>query len=275
MLGEEGAMSPSELQLWALVVGLLIFGSVVVVLFLRRRAAERAAGGPLTISDGLSLHPTSVEPAPTAATPPAPTPSDSRAGRRRREPPPPPGAPGELASAIRSLILRAIAERAPAGWSALVLCPPPHPELITWHIHLAAEVALDLQDGRSVAVAAPLASHEWQLSGGRVVGIGEGEPHPPPTDETVRLRVTGPYLVVAVRQANDRPPELSAKVMTADGDELPETRAVATDTRAAQSALRDAVEHAVGSRMLGTPPAVGYRRSSWAGHEKVWLSIAG
>lgn len=265
-------MSQGEIQLWALAIGLLIFGSVVVLLFVRRRAAERAAGGPLTISDGLSLHPTKAEPVTTASDPTAP---EARPARRRREPPPPTGSPAELASAIRSLILRAVAERAPSGWSALVLCPPPHPELVTWHVHLAPEVALDLQDGRSVTVAAPVPSHEWQLSGGRVVAIGEGEPDPPPTDETVGVRVTGPYLVVAVRQASGRPPELSARVMTADGDELPQSRAVATDTRAVQAALREAVEHAIGSRMLGTPPAVGYRRSSWAGHERVWLGISG
>jgi hypothetical protein len=184
------------------------------------------------------------------------------------------GSPGELTSAIRSLILRTVAERSPAGWSALVLCPPPHSELITWHVHLAPEVALDLADGRSVAVAAPLASHEWQLAGGRIVSIGEGEPDPPPTEETVGLRVTGPYLVVAVRLTVGQAPELTARVMLAAGDEMPQSRAVATDTRAVQSALRQAVEHAVGSRMLGTPPAVGYRRSSWAGHERVWLTVA-
>jgi hypothetical protein len=104
--------------------------------------------------------------------------------------------------------------------------------------------------------------------------VGEGETDPPPTEETVGLRVTGPYLVIAARRAAGQPPDLTARVMLADGEEMPQSRAVATDTRAVQSALRQAVEQAVGSRMLGTPPAVGYRRSSWAGHERVWLTIA-
>src|SRR5262249_37557334 len=144
-------------------------------------------------------------------------------GRRRPIAPPPRGAPGEQASAIRSLILRTVAERAPAGWSALVLCPPPHPERMSWHVHLAPAVALDLKDGRTVTVAAPPASHEWQLAGGRTVGIGDGEPDPPPTDETVNVRVTGPYLIVTVSQAGSNPPELSARVMTAGDDDLPRT----------------------------------------------------
>lgn len=261
-------MSQGEIQLWVLLIGLLLFAAIAGLLYKRRQARERAAGGPTgprTDDLGKNLDPTPMAPFPTAA--------ETRPARRRPGPAPA-TSPGELASAIRSLLLRAVAERAPAGWSALVLCPPPHPELMTWHVHLAPEIALDLQDGRSVAVAAPVTSHEWQFSGGRVVSVGEGETDPPPTDDTTGLRVTGPYLVVAVRLPSGGAPELSARVMTADDEELPQTRASATDTRAVQSALREAVGHAVGSRMLGTPPAVGYRRSSWAAHERVWLSIA-
>ena len=163
-------MSNGTVQILALVIGLLVFGAIVGLLFVRRRAAERAAGGPLHggIDDmGKNLDFTR----PVVAQPT----SEASSGRRRPASPPPTGSPIELASAIRSLILRAVADRAPAGWSALVLCPPPHPELMTWHVHLAPKVALDLQDGRSVTVAAPLASHEWHLAGGRVVGIGDGD----------------------------------------------------------------------------------------------------
>jgi hypothetical protein len=262
-------VSQSQIQLTVLVIGLLLFGAVIGLLFLRRRAAEHRDGGPPTHqTDDMG------RPLPEAGTAETVTTLTARPERRRPEPPPLSGSPGELTSAIRSLILRTVAERSPAGWSALVLCPPPHSELITWHVHLAPEVALDLADGRSVAVAAPLSSHEWQLAGGRIVSIGEGEPDPPPTEETAGVRVTGPYLVVAVRLTDGRTPELTARVMLADGEEIPWSRAVATDTRAVRSALRQAVEHAVGSRMLGTPPAVGYRRSSWVGHERIWLTIA-
>jgi hypothetical protein len=262
-------VSQSEIQMTVLVIGLLLFGSIIGLLFVRRRASERASGGPTPprTDDMGRLVPRSPSPEPSLE-------PMLRPARRRPEPPPSAGSPAELASAIRSLILRAVAERVPAGWSALVLCPPPHSELITWHVHLAPVVALDLTDGRSVAVAPPLPSHEWQIPGGRVVEVGDGEPDPPPTEETIGLRVSGPYLVVAVRQAVGQAPELTARVMLSDGEEMPQSRAIATDTRAVQSALRQSVEQAIGSRMLGTPPAVGYRRSSWAAHERVWLTVA-
>jgi hypothetical protein len=171
--------------------------------------------------------------------------------------------------------MRAVGERAPAGWSALVLCPPPHPELMTWHVHLSPEVALELQDGRVLTVVAPPSLHEWQLSGGRTVHIGDGDPEPAPTDETVTLRVTGPYLIVAASLPRGRAPELVARVVSAEGDDLPQQRAVAAEARSMQAALREAVEQAVGSRMLGVPPTVAYRPPSWASHERVWLTIAG
>jgi hypothetical protein len=146
---------------------------------------------------------------------------------------------------------------------------------MTWHVHLSPEVALDLQDGRVLPVAAPVPSHAWQLAGGRTVRIGDGDPEPAPTDETLALRVTGPYLIVAASLPRDRPPELVARVVSADGDELPHQRAVAADPRSVQAALREAVEQAIGSRMLGAPPSVRYRRPSWNSHERVWLTISG
>jgi hypothetical protein len=63
--------------------------------------------------------------------------------------------------------------------------------------------------------------------------------------------------------------------MTVGDEDLPQPRAATTDIRAMQAALREAVELAIGSRMLGSPPTVAYRRSSWNGHERVWLTVRG
>jgi len=261
-------VSQGDVQLWALLIGFVVFATVVGALFARRSMSAGPSPDEPTVDDLGYV----VRPAPEAA--PAPM-SGPRPVRRRPDDPPPAGSPAELASAIRSLILRVVAERAPAGWSALVLCPPPHAEQMTWHVHLAPAVSLDLRDGRSVPVATPRASHTWQLAGGRSVAVGEGDPHPAPTDDTASIRVTGPYLAIAIDGAAGAAPHLSARVMLASGDELPRPRAPATDLRAVQAALREAVEQAVGSRMLGAPPAVAYRRPSWAGHERIWLAISG
>jgi len=264
--GGRRPVSQGDVQLWALLIGFLVFGTVVGALFVHRQLTG-AATDRSTVDDLGRV----VRSAPDT---PGPVAGGVRADRRRPDTPPPLGSPGELASAIRSLTLRVVAERAPAGWSALVLCPPPHPEQMTWHVHLAPAVALDLRDGRSVPVAPPRASHEWRLAGRRTVGVGEGDPDPAPTDDTVSVRVTGPYLAIAINGATGEAPALSARVMLASGDELPQPRALATDMGAVGAALREAVEQAVGSRMLGSPPAVAYRGPSWAGHERVWLSIS-
>jgi hypothetical protein len=145
---------------------------------------------------------------------------------------------------------------------------------MTWHVHLVPEVALDLRDGRTVTVSAPVMSHEWQLPDGRTVGVGDGDPDPPPSDETSAVRVTGPYLIVAVTQESGQAPVLVARVVLSGGEELPQPRAATTDLRAVQGALREAIELTVGSRMTGTPPAVGYPRASWSAHERTWLTVS-
>jgi hypothetical protein len=100
---------------------------------------------------------------------------------------------------------------------------------------------------------------------------------PLPTDDAVAVRVTGPYLVVVVGPHADadgeRRPRLTARVVTT-GDALPEPGAPLSDQRAVQAALREAIELAIGTRMSGTLPAVGYRLTAWAGHERTWLTIS-
>jgi hypothetical protein len=256
--------------MWAFLVGLGVFVGLVLLLFVLRRFRERGAPkeSPVSGPDGSETGGSD----PTA-------PLGQRADARGRQHPPDAGAPvggrvSELGIGVRSLLLRTVAERAPAGWSALVLCPPAHPDRMTWHVHLAPVVALDLKDGRSVPVSGPAPSHEWQLAGGRTVGIGDGDSVPPPTDETVNVRATGPDLVVEVRREGDQPAVLTAQVLGEAADELPRPRAAASDVRAVQGALREAVELAVGSKMLGPAPAAGYRPASWAAHERVWLTIS-
>jgi hypothetical protein len=145
---------------------------------------------------------------------------------------------------------------------------------MSWHVHLAPAVALDLQDSRTVPAAAPEPSHLWQVAGGRNVGIAEGDPDPPPNAETLAIRVTGPYLIVSVTRDDGGEPMLVARAVDADGAELPRPRAAATDVRAVQAALREAIELTVTLRMGSTPPAVGYPPASWSGHERTWLTIA-
>ena len=260
-------MSPNDVQWWSLVVGLALFAALALALLVARRLRERrdrsspTAGYGALGDDGASG--LAADDGETA----------SPRVRRRPASPPPTGEPRELASAIRTAILRSVAERAPAGWTALVLSPPTHPERMTWHVHLAPEVALDLRDGRTVAVVAPDATHEWHVAGGRIVSVGDGDPDPPPGDETVTVRVTGPYLTVAVAGEPDKSSQLVARVVLAGDDELPSPRAVATDLRAVQGALREAIELAVGSRMAGPSPTAGYPPASWRAHERTWLTI--
>jgi hypothetical protein len=264
--GEEHApVGQHDPSFWALLVGLPLLGLLAGALYLRRRLRGPAQNGGTDLWPALpptvATNPDTTELAPASNTP-----------RRRHRSASPPASDQELASAVRSTILRMVAERAPAGWVTLVLCPPSNPELMTWHVHLAPEVALDLRDGRSVPVAPPASLHEWRLPGGRIVGVGDGDPEPGPAAETVTIRVTGPYLVVVVQKENGHEALLTARVMgCADGS--PELRAAPSDLRAVRAALREAIELAVGTRMLGSPPTLGYGLAAWNGHERVWLTI--
>jgi hypothetical protein len=153
-----------------------------------------------------------------------------------------------------------------------VLCPPPHAAMMTWHVHLAPQVAVDVPDGRSVPVNPPPPSHEWQLPGGRRVGVGNGDPEPAPVTDASAVRVTGPYLQVTVHTAADQAPVLVARV-EGSPDGSPELRAALTDLKASQAVLREGVELAIATRMLGWPPTLGYGLSGWSGHERVWLTV--
>jgi hypothetical protein len=263
--GEGRPVSPNDVQWWSLIVGLGVFVGLVMVIFTLRRVRERRHGPTSPAGEFVADRSPSTQ----SAYPEEP----ERSARRRPVTPPPSGEPGELASAIRSAILRTIAERAPAGWTALILSPPPHRERMTWHLHLAPDVALVLRDGRTITASPPAATHEWQIARDRVVGVGEGDPEPGPSGELSTIRVTGPYLTVVVQMTEDQAPTLVAQVVVSDGDTPPQPRATATDPRAITGALREAVELAVGSRLAGATPAVGYALASWSAHERTWLTI--
>jgi hypothetical protein len=258
-------VSPNDVQWWSLVIGLAVFVAVIALTFALRRLRERRGSSTGPSGEFVAERGAAARGATSGVA--------ARSGRRRPAPPPPTGEPRELASAIRSAILRAVAERAPAGWTALVLAPPPHPDRMTWHVHLVPAVALDLRDGRTVTVAPPAATHEWQVAGGRAISVGEGDPEPAPGEEAVAVRVTGPYLTVMVGNEDGEAPVLVARVVPAGDEELPRPRAVATDPRAIQGALREAMELTVGSRMGGTAPTAGYPLGSWRAHERIWLAI--
>jgi hypothetical protein len=260
-------VSQLDIQWWSLMVGLAIFVTIVALLLVGRRIRERR-GGPPDVTGEFVVNRRPVAP------PAGPQTAESR-GRRRPTSPPPPVSPAELASALRLSVLRITAERIPVGWSALILSPPTHPDRMTWHVHLVPEVSLDLVDGRTIAAQPPEPSHEWQLPGDRIAAVGDGDPDPPPGPETVTVRVAGPYLLVAVSRDAEDAMLLIAQVVQASGDELPRPRAAATDPRAVQGSLRQAIELTVGSRMSGAPPTVGYPLASWTSHERTWLTVSG
>jgi LPXTG-motif cell wall-anchored protein len=266
---ERAPVGQHDPSFWALLVGLPLLGLLAGALYIRRRRR-----GPIE-NAGTDLWP-ALPPAVAAEAESGPeedVPAPTSVRRRPRATAPPAG-DQELASAVRSTILRTVAERAPVGWTTLVLCPPPHPELMTWHVHLAPDVALDLRDGRSVPATTPASSYGWSLPGGRTVRVGEGDPTPGPTAETVTVRIHGPYLKVAVHRGAGQAPILSAQVVgLADGS--PDLRAAPSDLRGVRAALREAIELAVGSRMLGSPPSLGYGLAAWNGHERVWLTTDG
>jgi hypothetical protein len=258
-------VSQLDAQWWSLVVGLAIFFAVVALLLIGRRRRERRGGSSEVGGEFVVTR--------RPAAPPAGPPGAEGRGRRRTAAPPPPVSPGELATTLRLAIVRATAERIPVGWSALILSPPPHPDRMTWHVHLVPDVALDLADGRTIAVHAPEPSHEWQLPSERTATVGDGDPEPAPGPETVTVRVSGPYLLVAVSRDAEGAMVLTAQVVQASGEELPRPRATATDPRAVQGALQQGIELTVGSRMAGAPPTVGYPQASWSSHERTWLTV--
>src|SRR5215212_7485378 len=92
-------VSQGDVQLWALLMGFLVFGTVVGALFVRRRLITGSSpDGPMVDDLGHVVRPT-----PEATRAPS---GGVRPERRRPDAPPPVGSPGELASAIRSLTLR-------------------------------------------------------------------------------------------------------------------------------------------------------------------------
>src|SRR3954447_25207299 len=99
-------MSQNEVQLWALLVGFLLLGIIVGVLFVRRRRIERAGG---SMMERGSLHrwerTVETEPSDAPVWEPGRRLETVPRSERRSPDPAPPASAGELASAIRSLIL--------------------------------------------------------------------------------------------------------------------------------------------------------------------------
>ena len=197
-----------------------------------------------------------------------------------KEPPAEPAAPAPttapdtrvVADAVRTAILQAVAERCPAGWTALALSPPPNPRRMTWHLHLEADVALDLVDGRTIPAAPPAASHEWKLPSGRAARLAFGDPAPPPGPETRVVRVTGPYL--SVTRDGEAPGRILVR-LTAGPDAHHEYRADADDPGALGTMLAQALSGAISGPRGVESTAMGYSPASWRAHERAWLHVLG
>ncbi|MCC6174688.1 MAG: hypothetical protein IT305_05235 [Chloroflexi bacterium] len=267
-------MESGYLTSLALVVGGLLLGLVLALgavhLQAGRGRTHESAGVGSSDASGKS-HPDGIPvPPPDVAASPV-----EQGGKRTRPTltAPPPPDERDLAATLRAALVQAVAERVPAGWSALVLSPPPSRGPMTWHVHLMPQISLDLQDGRTVPAAPPAPSHEWQLASGRCVAIASGEPQPGPTADTVAVRVDGPYLNVACRSGGDSPESstIFATVTGANGRPV-ELRTSVDRTAGLHATLAEAVAQAVGTRIGGAPPVLGYSPASWHGHERLWLT---
>ena len=182
-----------------------------------------------------------------------------------------PGAAAErstLARAVGVTVLQTVAEYIPTGWQALVLSPPVHPNAMTWHIHLAADIRLELADGRAVAAGPPSDRHAWTLPNGRQASVGNGDPLPTPGDSTTAIRVGGPHVAVSLGDA-------SIDLLCTDGRGRRHTlRASARDLRRVADALRQAIDLGLSSRIGGHASALSYSLSSWRAHSRAWIIVA-
>ena len=174
-----------------------------------------------------------------------------------------------LARAIGATLLQTVADYAPAGWPVLVLSPPPHPERMTWHVHLGPDIRLDLADGRAVAALPPTAGHEWSLPSGRRASVATGDPTPAPGATTAAVRVAGPHLSLVLEGA-----QVSLRCLDARG-RAHELRVPRGDLERLRSAVRQAVDMAVASKIGGGGSTLAYSSASWQAHGRSWLTVAG
>ena len=174
-----------------------------------------------------------------------------------------------LARAIGATLLQTVAEHAPVGWQILVLSPPPHPDAMTWHVHLAPTLRLDLADGRAVATNAPTAGHDWTLPSGRRASVATGDATPAPGPTTTAVRVTGPYVAVSLAGA-----QVSLRCLDGTG-RAHELRAPRADLERLRSAARQAVDLAVASKLSGGGSTLAYSAASWRAHGRTWLTVVG
>ena len=174
-----------------------------------------------------------------------------------------------VARAIGATLLQTVAEHAPAGWQILVLSPPPHPEAMTWHVHLEPVIRLDLADGRAVAAHPPVEGHEWTLPSGRRASVATGDPTPAPGTTTATIRVAGPYVSLSLGGA-----VVSLRCLDGRG-RAHELRATRGDLERLRAAVRQAVDLAVASKIGGRSSTLAYSASSWQAHGRSWLTVAG
>jgi hypothetical protein len=171
--------------------------------------------------------------------------------------------------AVAAGLAQAVAEHTPAGWVALLLAPPPGDGPLTWHVHLAPTVRLDLADGRAIGAAPPAGGHEWLLPSGRRASVARGDPTPAPGASTVAVRVAGPHFSATLDGATLvlRCPDRKRRTH--------ELAVPAVDAERVSGAARQAVELAVEARLAGATPMLAYSPRSWSAHARTWLRVAG
>lgn len=255
-------LNPSDGAVWALVAGAFVLGVVstlVGVRLGRRRPnlAEHAQNGHSSRASGTASVGTA-----RSFTPP----SGPRSGSSPHS-----SDSQDVPRNVQALVLTAIAEQLVSGSSALILCPPDHSSAMIWHIHLDPTVALDVRDGRTIPVQAPLPTHQWRLPGGQTVQVAQGGPERAPGGETVAMRITGPYVRVTLAADQDHWRSITA-ITFGDPRGPSDLRADLASWTAVEAALRQAVSLALGRRAADLRPSLGYGRAAWDSHDRTWLT---
>lgn len=147
----------------------------------------------------------------------------------------------------------------------LLLTPIPHPGPMSWHLHLAPSVHIDIDDGRSIPAQPPAEGFRVNGPSGASLGIAEGDVTPPPTENAVEVRVQGAY--VRITESAER----LGMTEIEGGEAGDRIRYLAPSDRVDRLTL--ALIWALDAAALGSRTQVmGYSPASWAAHEKVWLA---
>jgi hypothetical protein len=258
-------LAPNDGLFWALVVLAFILGVASTLVVTRlTRSRERRVRSPRSPSSAAAIDGSYGDFGPGRAASEADVPVT----------PEPASGASRTAHDLQARLLAVSAERVPVGCLALLICPPGGRFPMVWHVHLGAAAVLAVPDGRTIPLTPPPFTRDWQLPGGRVVRIADGGGEQQIGSDAVTVQVTGPY--VRVTLLADDPGERTLTV-TAFGDPRgpSELRADLRDANITEAALRQALDLAASSRLIGSPPVLGYSRAGWDAHTRIWLGAPG